>query len=283
MLDLAAAATVDGYFGTGRARGASKLDPIFIVTNRPPAFIQANFEAGHALGRDAMPPLIFLVVPFGTAASYRQYWCHHLILELPDQGDTVAGVGFSRYVVQMFCTEAYDDTTSWHYAFCHIFDDSITSFYSMEKLTVIEAQQRNIFNGEACRVLHKRVEEPRAFAKALMYMQTRPQMLQSALGGFLRDDGTATCKIKEFHVNSIHIYKVQYLNIRVLARLQVMKTVFLQDKSIGYGTERLRQQGVRECIGELFRDHLFVFRVFCSRVLMYYGMNICYMCVCVCM
>jgi len=59
------------------------------------------------------------------------------------------------------------------------------------------------------------------FWEAMVAVQQHPNLVRFAIAGFLRDDGTATCKKKDWKVDVLSLYKIVLLNNRQLKRLGV--------------------------------------------------------------
>lgn len=59
------------------------------------------------------------------------------------------------------------------------------------------------------------------FREALCTVQQHSQLPRVAIAGFLRDDGTAVCKRRDWILDQLSLYKIVLLNLRELKRLRV--------------------------------------------------------------
>ena len=225
--------------------------PVFIPSKGRPKDAHLNWRAEHCFGDEAFDSarpsdadspasLVVAVVEPSEATAYREAWPELPLIILPEND---LGPAFVRWSVQKLCTSFRVEIDGeygplQHLQYCWLIDDSITSFYSLEQLsgkTLEEEQQRIqerlqqqdlgtlVAVGPLKRPMGRRSERCAAgamFAKALLTLQ-KAGKADYAIGGFLRDDGTAPMKIAQWALDSTSIFKVVLLNLLQLFQLQV--------------------------------------------------------------
>jgi len=205
--------------------------PVFIPSRGRAARAHLNWEAPHVFGPPgarapgAWPVLCFVVEP-QEEEEYRTAWPRALMLVLPKGGQ---GPSYSRWVVQQVCSRAYEWKAGIRRGgtngicgplrqlpWCWICDDNLLCFF---RLVGIAKAATGRSSGPS---VHKRREwetDAPLFWEAMVAVQQHPSLQSAAVAGFLRDDGTATCKKREWALDELSLYKVVLLNNRELRRL----------------------------------------------------------------
>jgi len=204
--------------------------PVFIPSVGRAKSAHLNWEAPHAFGpldRSKEPgtwPVVIVVVEPHEEERYKTVWPGALLLVLPRRR---LGPGYARWVVQMVCSKAYEWKSAGNRSRCGsprrfpwswICDDNLLCFFRL----VGEAKQSS--KEARGTVVHKRREWGEGipmFWEAMVAVQQHPNLVRFAIAGFLRDDGTATCKKKDWRLDVLSLYKVVLLNNRLLKRLGV--------------------------------------------------------------
>ncbi|CAK0891540.1 unnamed protein product [Prorocentrum cordatum] len=209
--------------------------PTFIPTKGRAQRSNLNWEADHVygpLGREGKPagrfPVVCVVVEPAEEAEYREAWPQGLMLVLPRDG---GGPGFARWAIQRVCTRAFqwcgklgsEGSGKWQerrLPWIWVFDDSLSMFY---RLVDLEAA----LVGDPHRRTPQRVKQREApegmpmFREAMLEVQRHVFLPRAAVAGFLRDDGTASCKKMGWKMDEMSLWKVVFLNLPELRRLQV--------------------------------------------------------------
>ena len=219
--------------------------PTFIPSKGRAKSAHLNWSAPHCFGKElfeGMPEaaespnaLVVAVVEPAEAAAYRDAWPDVPLFVLPEND---MGPSFARWAVQKLCTafrtEEMEDLGPLHHLpFCWLVDDSITSFYSLEKLSsksLAEEQGRLqergaiVASSPLSRPSGRRTErcaQGAMFAKAFLTLQRQAASASYAVAGFLRDDGTAPMKCAQWALDNTSVFKVVLLNLEHLWELRV--------------------------------------------------------------
>lgn len=205
--------------------------PVFVPSRGRADCAHLNWEAPHAFGRprhDARPgswPVLCVVVEPQEEGRYREVWPGALLLVLPKGGQ---GPSYARWVVQRICTRAYEWKANIRrkgivgvcgplrqLPWCWVCDDNLICFFRL--VGVAKDSSKEV-------VVQKTREwdqDTPMFWEAMVAVQQHPNLVRSALAGFLRDDGTASCKKRDWKLDELSLYKVILLNNRELKRLGV--------------------------------------------------------------
>jgi hypothetical protein len=201
--------------------GRGELWPVFLPSRARAATALLNLETDHCLGSEQVPP-VYVVVQHEHLSSYRDKWSQTLTLSYQGQGP-----GYVRYVIQMACqcgyVKANDAVVPFGGSKAIVFDDSVSCFYSLNRLTEEQRADANRFNVKGnCKVQSKRDADTKyGFRRAIQVFMDMPCFENVAIGGFLRDDGLCCTKKRLWDTDTVSIYKAVVLNINVLAVLQV--------------------------------------------------------------
>eukprot|EP00927_Polykrikos_kofoidii_P084434 TRINITY_DN8893_c0_g1_i1.p1 TRINITY_DN8893_c0_g1~~TRINITY_DN8893_c0_g1_i1.p1 ORF type:complete len:990 (-),score=130.40 TRINITY_DN8893_c0_g1_i1:199-3168(-) len=217
-------------FGTGESMGN-----VAASDGRPAA------SGDMVTSASRLAPLVIAVVEPGEADQYRDQWPSLGLLILPANG---LGVAFARWAVQSVCTASREeiphdgnDSTSEaeelpgggyirlgptnSLRFCWLVDDNVTCFYRLDHISGgASATQSGPLARRMGRKRHRRWEGP-MFAQAFLSLQERAACNDFAISGFLRDDGLAAFKGRDWVVNNSSIFKIVLLNLSELRRLHV--------------------------------------------------------------
>ena len=229
--------------GLKKAQESRLPFPVFIPSKGRPLSANLNWEAPHVFGtvsRDGLRPVVCVVVEPSGEKAYRKAWPGLLLLTLPADGK---GPAYARWVVQQFCTQAYEwqgtgkppskfvcpeqgkpfcrklpmSERVWFRRsapFVWIADDLLTMFYRLVPL------HGNRYKREPERLKRRDAPEGEAmFSNAFLSIQQHAFIPRAAVAGFLRDDGTAVCKKMEWKKDELALYKVVLLNLPELRRL----------------------------------------------------------------
>ncbi|CAK9028316.1 Uncharacterized protein SCF082_LOCUS18307 [Durusdinium trenchii] len=241
-----------GQVGQEDAWVAETPYPVFIPSKGRAKEAHLNWRAVHCFGDEAFDAetpaeadspgaLVVVVVEPAEAQAYRDAWPDMPLIVLPE---SEMGPAFARWSVQKLCTSFRAEIEGGygplqHMQYCWLIDDSITSFYSLEKLSekALEEEQQRIQSQlqqvgaivattPLRRPLGRRTErcgEGAMFAKALLAVQKASHWAKGnyAISGFLRDDGTAPMKAAQWALDSTSVFKVVMLNLVQLFQLQV--------------------------------------------------------------
>mmetsp|Transcript_24228 Transcript_24228/g.76499 ORF Transcript_24228/g.76499 Transcript_24228/m.76499 type:complete len:674 (-) Transcript_24228:195-2216(-) len=205
--------------------------PVFLPSRGRATRAHLNWEAPHVFGppRPGAPagtwPVLCIVVEPQEEAEYRQTWQRALMLVLPDGGK---GPSYARWVVQVVCSRGREWKSGLRRGgedagvcgpprllpWCWICDDNLLNFFRLVGIPKKTAGGRP--------AVHKRREWDSGaplFWEAMVTVQQHPSLLRVAVAGFLRDDGTATCKKRDWKTDELSLYKIVLLNNRELRRL----------------------------------------------------------------
>eukprot|EP00929_Paragymnodinium_shiwhaense_P052342 TRINITY_DN26224_c0_g1_i3.p1 TRINITY_DN26224_c0_g1~~TRINITY_DN26224_c0_g1_i3.p1 ORF type:complete len:871 (-),score=132.13 TRINITY_DN26224_c0_g1_i3:275-2887(-) len=203
--------------------------PVFLPSVGRAKRAHLNWEAAHVFGppdgskHAGHRPVICLVVEPQEEAAYREAWPSALMLILPESG---RGPSYARWVIQMVCLKAYElpnedslnaTALSRRLSFCWVCDDNLQTFFRL-------AGTAKGVNGSKHAIVHKKrdwQDSKPMFKEAFLAVQQHRVLQHAAIAGFLRDDGTAGCKKRDWLTDTLSIYKVVLLNIRELQRLGV--------------------------------------------------------------
>ena len=190
-----------------------------------------NWEAEHVYGHllrddgsNTLRPVVCVVLEQEEETHYRQVWPSILALVLPKSG---RGAGYARWVIQRVCTRSSyimkkaAGRQLCRFPYVWVVDDSLSMFYH---LAALETPGEPVSDRTGAPRRLTRREAPKGtlmFRDAFLAVQQHHFMSQAAVGGFLRDDGTAVCKKLEWKSDELSLYKVVLLNLRELERLEV--------------------------------------------------------------
>ena len=209
--------------------------PVFIPTKGRPKDAHLNWRAAHCFGEEAFhatgvesdspSALVLAVVEPAEAQAYREAWPEMPFLILPEND---MGPSFARYCIQKLSTSfraqgGGDFGPLQHMQFCWLIDDSITSFYRLQRLSQEALEDQNAAPttplSRPTGRKSQRCGEGAMCAQALLAAQKASKAF--VIGGFLRDDGTAPMKSAQWALDSTSIFKVVLLNLLALQQLQV--------------------------------------------------------------
>eukprot|EP00928_Gymnodinium_smaydae_P033333 TRINITY_DN23908_c0_g2_i1.p1 TRINITY_DN23908_c0_g2~~TRINITY_DN23908_c0_g2_i1.p1 ORF type:complete len:1102 (+),score=146.28 TRINITY_DN23908_c0_g2_i1:147-3452(+) len=203
--------------------------PVFLPSLGRATTGTLNWQAEHVFGKEAPPagqlaPVVVIVVEPREEEEYRDEWPLALTLVLPENK---RGPGFVRWAIQRLCTRAYVKApgqvadNGWQLRrlpYVWIADDGLSMFYRLVSLKQSEPAQtggvRRLKEREAPVGAHM-------FAEAFLEVQRHSFLAQTAVAGFLRDDGTAVCKRREWKADELSMYKIVLLNLGMLRKLNV--------------------------------------------------------------
>eukprot|EP00913_Durusdinium_trenchii_P032072 g30035.t1 len=152
-------AKVLGQVGQEDAWVAETPYPVFIPSKGRAKEAHLNWRAVHCFGDEAFDAetpaeadspgaLVVVVVEPAEAQAYRDAWPDMPLIVLPE---SEMGPAFARWSVQKLCTSFRAEIEGGygplqHMQYCWLIDDSITSFYSLEKLSekALEEEQQRI-------------------------------------------------------------------------------------------------------------------------------------------
>eukprot|EP00927_Polykrikos_kofoidii_P041340 TRINITY_DN35252_c1_g1_i1.p1 TRINITY_DN35252_c1_g1~~TRINITY_DN35252_c1_g1_i1.p1 ORF type:complete len:882 (+),score=153.29 TRINITY_DN35252_c1_g1_i1:234-2648(+) len=220
--------------------------PVFIPSRGRAWRANLNWEAEHVFGKVSsltvqkeVFPVICIVVEPAEEEDYRDAWPMALTLVLPEDN---RGPGYVRYVVQKVCSKAYQRLEAdqrgprgkrWaarRLPRVWIADDGLSMFYSLHKLLPDVNSKTTALDllsapgqGQGCVRLKEREAAPGSpmFREALLVVQQHAFLPNVAVAGFLRDDGTAVCKKRDWKTDELSMYKIVLLNLIELKRLGV--------------------------------------------------------------
>ena len=205
--------------------------PIFIPSKgrADRAYLNLHTLAGLGIPTEGKQlPLVIVVLEKGDVQSYRDLWPHLLILTLPPWDLHRTGVGFSRSVVQRLCEGATLHLSGSKPKFLQFrgaftLNDLVSGMTELQLLDMHQWKNANVFNAwhGGTTVNKVRVNRLQCFRRAFVHLQDHALTNDVALASFIRDCGPSTTTTAEFSYNSLSLYKVHFLNIRELARLQV--------------------------------------------------------------
>ena len=229
------------------------LCPVFIPTRGRPTTARLNWYAHHVFGsyeqackNDASPPVVCIVVEPQEEQQYRAAWPHALMLVLPAND---RGPGFARWVIQQVCTkhqvifQQVCTRVARRLPWIWIADDTLSAFYRLTSAGFFNSDMQRS-QGKRYATGHIKEREHCTFHEAFFALQRHPQLSQMAMAGFLRDDGTAVCKTKEWNADVVSLYKVVLLNLSKLKRIEVAYLADLQCfEDICFNTRVLEKNG----------------------------------------
>mmetsp|Transcript_120570 Transcript_120570/g.240065 ORF Transcript_120570/g.240065 Transcript_120570/m.240065 type:complete len:725 (-) Transcript_120570:209-2383(-) len=237
--------------------------PVFVPSQGRAKLAHLNWEASHVFGtptQDMVPgswPVVIVVVEPDEEEAYRKAWPGALLLVLPKKK---RGPSYARWVIQRICTRAFE----WKVVngkrgrigplrqlpWCWICDDNLICFFRLvsirkpsEPARVMVGKRREWGNSSPM------------FWEAMVAVQQHPGFQKFALCGFLRDDGTATCKTHDWKYDVMSLYKVTLLNNRELRRLNVEYLPGLQKYEDIYFNSEVQRQG-----GQMMKCQCYCFR-----------------------
>mmetsp|Transcript_42005 Transcript_42005/g.97244 ORF Transcript_42005/g.97244 Transcript_42005/m.97244 type:complete len:720 (-) Transcript_42005:54-2213(-) len=233
--------------------------PVFVPSRGRAWRAHLNWEAPHVFGPPLSGevgawPVFCIVVEPQEEAEYRHAWPHALLLVLPEGG---LGPSYARWVVQRVCSRAYEWKAGIRRGgssgvcgplrqlpWCWICDDNLLCFFRLVGISRARkgraaVQKQREWDGKTP-----------LFWEAMVAVQQRPSLLKVAIAGFLRDDGTATCKKRDWTSNELSLYKVVLLNNRELRRLgaeylpglQMFEDIYLNSEVRRLGGHTLKCQ-----------------------------------------
>jgi len=180
-----------------------------------------------------------------------------LLLTLPKNK---RGPSYVRWVIQRFCTKAHEVKVvnekrsklgpTRQFPWCWLCDDNLLFFVRLVSL-------RKSHEPKTAAVVKKREwgDNTPMFWQAMVAVQQHPNMQKFALSGFLRDDGTATCKTHDWKYDVMSLYKAVLLNNRELKRLGVEYLPGLQKYEDIYFNSAIQRQG-----GQMLKCQCYCYR-----------------------
>ncbi|CAE8696633.1 unnamed protein product, partial [Polarella glacialis] len=231
--------------------------PVFIPSRGRPEKAHLNWEADHVFGRPKVDtplgfrPVVCIVVEPCEQETYREAWPQALMMVLPRSD---RGPGYARWVIQKVCTKAVvvsDQPRIRRLSKVWVVDDSLSTFYKLEFLEGQENLAPCKKGSKAKRIKRRVVSNGRPiFLEAMLAVQRHPFLERAAVAGFLRDDGTAVCKRKDWNLDEMALYKVVLLNLNELRRLgaeylpdlQVYEDIYLNHEVLSLGGRTLKCQ-----------------------------------------
>ena len=218
----------------GTLRGASPTEPypVLVPSKGRADSAHLNWQAAHCFGeRPEAPrpaprgpsvvrspaPLVVAVVEPSESAAYRRRWPGLLLMVLPEGG---LGPSFARWAAQRVCSAMREERPGGdlealqRLPCCWLCDDNVMCFYRMEALP-------GAGPGRSGGAKRRRCAGGPMFAEAFRAVQAQAAASNSAVSGFLRDDGTASDKGRAWTTRSSSVFKVVLLNLVELARLRV--------------------------------------------------------------
>lgn len=238
--------------------------PVFITSQGRPRMAHLNWEAPHVFGaaqRDATPgswPVVITVVEPDEEEDYRKVWPGALLLTLPKKK---RGPSYVRWVIQRLCTKAFEVKVVnekrsklgplRQLPWCWLCDDNLLCFFRLVSI------RKNTSEPKTAAVVKKREwgDSTPMFWQAMVAVQQHPNMQKFALSGFLRDDGTATCKTHDWKYDVMSLYKAVLLNNRELKRLGVEYLPGLQKYEDVYFNSAIQRQG-----GQMLKCQCYCYR-----------------------
>lgn len=237
--------------------------PVFMPSQSRAKIAHLNWEAPHVFGmpsQDMAPgswPVVIAVVEPDEEEDYRKVWPGALLLVLPKKK---RGPSYVRWIIQRICTKSFE----WRAVnqkrskigplrqlpWCWICDDNLISFFRLVSI-------RKAPEPRGTTVGKKREWGTKTpmFWEAMVAVQQHPNFHKFALCGFLRDDGTATCKTQDWTYDVLSLYKVVLLNNRELRRLRVEYLPGLQKYEDLYFNSEVQRQG-----GQMLKCQCYCFR-----------------------
>lgn len=178
-------------------------------------------------GMQPLTPLVVAVVESNELESYRKHWPHMPFLQLPGND---LGIAFSRWAIQCICTAAKEEKPNGDLGpvrrlpYIWLCDDNVTCFIRMEQQVVSEHATKGRNGRLLSRIRGRRRNRCLGgplFSEAFCSLQHQAAKSNFAICGFLRDDGLACMKAKDYIKNNLSLFKVVLLNLVELSRLQV--------------------------------------------------------------